>query len=258
MKRFLGLALAGIIALTGAFLLRPATPALAWSYNVSCSNGNIVGTISFPAGSAPFFVNLEDHVPAGQFQNTVPPTTQLITPDNGSDTVEPFSLPTTNVRPNANSVRVTNSVTNEKSASIPPCFAPTETPTDTPTATNTPTCEEAENCPTDTPTATNTPVDTATPTETNTPRPTRTPTEVVPTSTTVPPTVTPTGEVPPDAPALTPLPFAPQLPDTGDGSAITTEEAQGFLGIFVGALAVLFVLFGVFALILAAVLNNKK
>jgi len=224
MRKFLpvSLALALVLVIGGIFAGMSATPALAWHYSVSCSNGNIVGTISFPAGSAPFFVNLEDHVPAGQFQNTNPVTKQLITPDNANDTSEPFSLPMTNVRPAANSVRVTNSVTNEKSESIDPCTQPTPTKTSTPTNTATPT-----KTPSPTPTNTFTATATATSTATNTPRPTRTPTATA----TIDPCsdiflcVTPTTEI------STPVIVIPQLPanflpDTGSGGYIGGNDGN--------------------------------
>lgn len=146
---------------------------------------------------------------------------------------------------------------------------PTETATNTATPTNTPEPTSTETAtstatPTEEPTETSTPTDTATATATatatDTPErkdPTRTPspdptqTETPTTTTPVAPTVapvTPAGDI--GVPSLV-------LPDTGDGT-VTTSEAQGFIGLLIGALAVALILFGLFALIFAAILNGSR
>lgn len=155
-----------------------------------------------------------------------------------TDTPEPTATPTDTA-----TATPTDTATPEPTATD----TPEPTATNTPEPTATPTCQEQENCPTATPT------DEPRREPSNTP--TRTATPVPPTST---PTATPTGEVPVDAPSVTPVtPLF--LPDSGDGTVnFSAEEAQGFFAIAAGFLVAALIVFGLFALILAGVLNNRR
>lgn len=125
-------------------------------------------------------------------------------------------------------------------------FTPEPTATDTPEPTSTPTCEEVQNDREGCETATNTP--TATPTDDCCDeRPTRTPTNTPePTNTPVPPTATPTGEVPTVVPPTVEPPVL-FLPDAGDGTeASDTRAARFFIGGAIFAAAIILGAFFVF------------
>src|SRR5439155_15411361 len=130
-------------------------------YTVVCENPGVTGTFSFsPSPSTdPFTVRLTYHIPGNATFIAVPGAST----DFPAGTTSPvsFSFSTANVPPEANTIRIENTLNESKSVSFtcPSVTAPTETPTTAPT--NTP------------------PANTATP--------------VTPTSTTVPSTSTPTS-----------------------------------------------------------------
>jgi hypothetical protein len=247
--------------LSMAIGMRPQ-PALAWDYTTQCGvDGDVYGTISFPQGTDPFTVFLQDHVPAtGPFQN-VSGSSQVITPGPTEQSAAFGPLDTANVRSNANSIRVANTLSNEKSDSFPPCqqptvtstptsthtptdtATPTDTPTETPTATATDTPEptatdtptytpEPTDTPTDEPTNTPPPTSTSTPEPTNTPPPTSTSTPTVtPTATSTPtltPTATPTAtDTPTSTPTATPTDTPTATPtDTPTSTPTATDTPQ--------------------------------
>ena len=245
MKKFLGVALAGLIALVAVTFAvtanRPAEATGGPDFKVTICHydrndtGPNAGPHTIEVAPSAVFSHLFNHTKNKGYI--------------GDDSLGACPEPTATPTPTATD-------TPEPTATDTPTETPTATPTATPTETstpeptNTPTCEELENCATATFTPTATPTD-----DCCDERPTRTPTNtpVPPTAT---PTAEPTGEVPPDAPTVAP-PVA-FLPDTGDGSSVTTEEAQGFAGIVLGAVLATAFIFGIFALILAAVLSNNN
>jgi hypothetical protein len=113
--------LSGLAALVIGAVALPAAPALAWHTATECTMAGVIvqGTITFPAGSAPFSVTLQEKV--GPSWQDVFMASQNISP-GPSDTSASFSLMTLFADPEATSQRVINSATHEVSAAFPPCY----------------------------------------------------------------------------------------------------------------------------------------
>lgn len=101
----------------------PAAPALAWHYDAECDDLGlfVTGTITFPAGSAPFTVFLEGRVGEDPWQQVML-SSDTITPTPGQTSAS-FSLLSAGTV-FYDEIRVANSRTNEVSQTFPPCLPP--------------------------------------------------------------------------------------------------------------------------------------
>jgi hypothetical protein len=96
-----------------------------WNLSATCVDyEGVYGTVSFPAGTGSFTLSLQDHVPGdGHFKDVANSGWNVV--PGPQDTSAQFGpLYNAYVRTDANSIRVVNSASNEKSPSIPPCAAP--------------------------------------------------------------------------------------------------------------------------------------
>lgn len=193
--------LLGLLAAVG-ILATQASPAFAWSIVAECDeNGMVAGEIEIPEAGT-FDIYVADHVPGQGYWVEIPGSRQSITVVSGKEGFVSYGpLNIENIREDANSIRVEQTATPEKSDSFKPCLT-VPIPTNTSTATSTRTTE---------PTRTSTPV-VSTSTRTARPdhpdQPTRTPTLVPPKATRT--TVSVVGPPSVKTPAI-------QLPETGTG-----------------------------------------
>lgn len=212
---FLVIPLLGLLAAVGILAMQ-ATPAFAWAIVAECDeNGMVVGEIDVPVAGS-FDIYVTDHVPGSHKWVEIPGSRQSLTVVSGKEGrfVSYGPLDISRIRSGANSIRVEQTATPEKSDSFKPC---PKQPTATPTSPNTAT-------PTLTATNTATATRTVTATATNTPKPpkTSTPQASTPTrtATVVVPTTTRTSVVgPPQTPAVPQKTPTIRFPDTGSGGS---------------------------------------
>lgn len=185
----------GTLAVMLAFLLIGVTSVTSTSANgisvsAGCSPTGVVGTITGTTAGQTLDIWVTDHVPSQGYWVEVPGSRVTITATGSSVAFGPLGV--NEVRSDANSIRVEQSLSPAKSLSFPPCEGSTPTPVVTPTPTATP--------------LVTTPTPTLIPPETATPRPTETPKTVL--------TATPTPA--PETPSALPPTGGPEEAEKND------------------------------------------